>query len=292
MVYAVVVTYNRLPLLKEGLIGLRNQTKKLDKIIVVNNGSSDGTKDWLKSQTDIKVINQENTGGAGGFYTGVKFAYENGADWVWTMDDDVVPNYDCLEELMNYSSFSKCLHPSRETRDGLKYFWGEYLDLKKYRKYKLTEVEINDKNIYYPNVGCFEGMLISSEVIEKIGFPDSRFFISGDDTIYGYLASFHTNVSCVNSAKMIRAKSSLDNKVSPMYMYYVYRNFHLYEDYLKKTANKTFSFSVKLKYFMTGLAVIVNLIFKNYTFLEKLKVAKSIIRGILHSKQKKINKSF
>ena len=52
----------------------------------------------------VKVINQENTGGAGGFYTGVKFAYENGADWVWTMDDDVVPNYECLEELMNYHS--------------------------------------------------------------------------------------------------------------------------------------------------------------------------------------------
>ena len=41
-------------------------------------------------------------------------------------------------------------------------------------------------------VGCFEGMLIHRDVITKIGFPDKRFFIGGDDTAYGYLASKQT----------------------------------------------------------------------------------------------------
>jgi rhamnopyranosyl-N-acetylglucosaminyl-diphospho-decaprenol beta-1,3/1,4-galactofuranosyltransferase len=40
----------------------------------------------------------------------------------------------------------------------------------------------------------FEGALIHRRVVEKIGYPDARFFVAGDDMIYGYLASFHTNV--------------------------------------------------------------------------------------------------
>ncbi len=30
---------------------------------------------------------KENTGGAGGFYRGVKEAYDRGSEWFWVMDD-------------------------------------------------------------------------------------------------------------------------------------------------------------------------------------------------------------
>lgn len=45
-IIAVVVTYNRLSLLKRNLDCLR-QNKPLSSIIVVNNGSTDGTAEWL-----------------------------------------------------------------------------------------------------------------------------------------------------------------------------------------------------------------------------------------------------
>ena len=98
---AVVVTYNRLELLKHGIECLRKQ-RQLSKIIIVNNGSTDGTTEWLKGiggmasqvstaskEPNIDVINQENVGGSGGFYTGIKAAFDDGADWIWCMDDDV-----------------------------------------------------------------------------------------------------------------------------------------------------------------------------------------------------------
>jgi len=292
MISAVIVTYNRLSLLKECLLAVHNQTRKLDQVIVVNNGSTDGTTEWLKSKTDIYIINQENCGGAGGFNTGVKFAYENGADWVWVMDDDVKAEKNCLEELLKYSHVSLCLHPARICSDGVDYIWGEFLDLKNYKKYVLSDFEVKNKDIYFVNVGCFEGMLINSKIIAKIGFPDTRFFIAGDDTIYGYLANQFTNVCCIKTAKMIRAKKSTDQFVSPMYFYYLYRNFHLYEEYNNKLTGEGFSRITKFKYVLTGIVVIAKLIIKPYTFINKINVVKAILKAFFHSKLKMTNSTY
>ena len=42
-------------------------------------------------------------GGSGGFYTGMQYAYQAGADWIWCMDDDVFPLADCLERLLQHA---------------------------------------------------------------------------------------------------------------------------------------------------------------------------------------------
>lgn len=89
-IIAVVVTYNRIELLKRNIRCLQ-QNKPVSSIIIVNNGSTDGTTEWLASQKELTVINQPNVGGAGGFYTGIQHAYNAHADWIWCMDDDVFP---------------------------------------------------------------------------------------------------------------------------------------------------------------------------------------------------------
>ena len=104
-IYAVTVTFNRKDLLKRTIECLRKNSP-ISKIVVVNNGSTDGTGEWLASQEDLIVITQENVGGSGGFYTGIKYAYEAGADWIWCMDDDVFPREDCLEKLLEDISFN------------------------------------------------------------------------------------------------------------------------------------------------------------------------------------------
>ena len=83
-----------------------NQTRSIDKIIIVDNGSSDGTKEYLSNLKgeNIQIIYQENLGGAGGFHTGLKAAYEQEYDWIWLMDDDVEVASDCLENLLKYSN--------------------------------------------------------------------------------------------------------------------------------------------------------------------------------------------
>ncbi|MFZ1073950.1 MAG: glycosyltransferase family 2 protein [Verrucomicrobiia bacterium] len=99
-VSAVIVTCNRLELLKENLAAVRGQTRVPDEIIVINNGSTDGTAEWLKIQTGLTVIQQENLGSSGGQYAGIKAAFEHGHEWFWCMDDDTIPAPDALEMLL------------------------------------------------------------------------------------------------------------------------------------------------------------------------------------------------
>ena len=73
-IIAVVVTFNRLQLLQRVILSLQKQSVAINKIIVVNNGSTDGTKEWLDGQSELHVIHQENVGGSGGFYRGIQEA--------------------------------------------------------------------------------------------------------------------------------------------------------------------------------------------------------------------------
>ena len=73
---AVVVTYNRLDLMKKCVNALRKQSRILNTIFVINNNSTDGTKEWLDRQTDLIVIHQPNVGGAGGFARGIDEAFK------------------------------------------------------------------------------------------------------------------------------------------------------------------------------------------------------------------------
>jgi GT2 family glycosyltransferase len=103
---AVVVTFNRLPLLQECVAALRGQTRRADEIIVVNNGSTDGTADWLAAQPDLTVVTQGNEGSAGGQYTGIKTGYRNGHDWFWCMDDDTIPDPGALAAMVRARPFA------------------------------------------------------------------------------------------------------------------------------------------------------------------------------------------
>ena len=108
---AVVVSYNRQKLLSECITALRNQTHKLDAILVVNNGSTDNTEQWLQQQPDVFFITQKNVGSSGGFNTGISWAYKHGYSWIWCMDDDGYPKEDALEKLRYDLYYIKKLSP-------------------------------------------------------------------------------------------------------------------------------------------------------------------------------------
>ena len=90
-VTAIVVTYNRLPLLKQCLAALRAQTVQGFTVLLVDNASTDGTADYIKTLAMPGLVCRnpgENLGGAGGFAYGIRAAVELGCEAVWIMDDD------------------------------------------------------------------------------------------------------------------------------------------------------------------------------------------------------------
>jgi len=190
-VSAVIVTYNRLESLKECINSIKNQTRKLDEIIVVNNNSADGTLAWLNEQSDITFITQANSGSAGGQYTGIKTAFERGADWIWCMDDDGKPVNNCLEKLMECAfSNNIVLHPLVLSYDYQTFSFGCWL-YPNTNKHKLLrtfdEVKelINNNEKYIPSFGTpFNGTLIPRDIVHKVGFPNKKYFIWGEESEY------------------------------------------------------------------------------------------------------------
>ena len=100
-VAAVIVTYNRVTLLKESIRAIREQTVTVSSLIVVNNGSTDGTTEWLNNELNLHAVHKNNDGSAGAYYTGIKHAYEKGFDYIWLMDDDGIAERNALEELLH-----------------------------------------------------------------------------------------------------------------------------------------------------------------------------------------------
>lgn len=99
---AVVVSYNRLPLLRKCLIALENQSQALDEIIVVDNGSTDGSVEYIRSTHPRVTLFQTSTnlGGAGGFAWGIELALARGHEAAWIMDDDAEPELDAVAPLV------------------------------------------------------------------------------------------------------------------------------------------------------------------------------------------------
>lgn len=122
-----MVTYNRKLLLQECLDSVLEQSRPPEAIVIVDNHSTDGTRDHLLTrelirpdedsqwtvrsvpapkhagpQIDVHYVRlKENSGGAGGFHEGMKRALEAGLDWLWLMDDDVLACPDALAVLVN-----------------------------------------------------------------------------------------------------------------------------------------------------------------------------------------------
>ncbi|MDW6025922.1 glycosyltransferase family 2 protein [Mesorhizobium sp. BAC0120] len=102
-IFAIIVTFNRKDLLHECLTKVSAQTRTCDKIVVIDNESTDGTFEMLTQDwRDCVEIHSlpKNVGAAGGFNIGMRIAYQGGADFLWVMDDDVIPEADALECLL------------------------------------------------------------------------------------------------------------------------------------------------------------------------------------------------
>ncbi len=186
---AVVVTYNRLQLLKEVIEALLKVKEGLDKIIVVNNASTDETHDYLvdyaKKEPKLEeYLMSENLGGAGGFFHGIKYAQEQKYDYIWLMDDDSIVSPTSLKPLKE--AFSKVNNLGFSCS---KVIW---VDGKPHQM-NIPEVKrINDNNVVffqdegYINVNScsFVSMLIHKDVVDKLGYPFKDFFIWCDDLEY------------------------------------------------------------------------------------------------------------
>lgn len=273
MVAAVIVTYNRKSELCKNLKMVYKQTISLDRVIVVDNCSSDGTENYLKEQGYFSIPNfeyvktEENIGGAGGFYTGIQQAFKEGADFMILMDDDGRPcDNQTFEILVQYAQKQSEVNVA----EGKLFInslvvCGERLTSKIGQMNTISEVEVVATNgIIEGAAHPFNGTLISRKMVEAIGYPNKDFFIKGDEVDYkqrafdanGYVATL-VNSRYYHPCVLTKEKRIMGKMVpvcveAPWKEYYTARN--LTYTYKKKKYYKMIAFElvfVKLYAIMT-----------------------------------------
>ena len=185
----VIVTWNRLEMLKACLAAAKKNAAAAD-ILVVDNASTDGTGEWLARQTGVNVLSlPENTGGAGGFAAGMKWAYDRGYEWIWIMDDDVVPLEGALDVLSDNKDRAEVIQAAKYEADGSECLFEGLVDPRTMRRRKIRVADVPKCGYVLCNVATFEGLFVSHRAVEAIGVPDASFFYGLDDLLYGYQAS-------------------------------------------------------------------------------------------------------
>jgi rhamnopyranosyl-N-acetylglucosaminyl-diphospho-decaprenol beta-1,3/1,4-galactofuranosyltransferase len=218
----------------------------LDKIIVVDNNSSDQTAELFNTlfanENSIEYLNTgENLGGAGGFKIGMALAQRYQYDAIWLMDDDLLPTKDCLKNIISEDIIG-IVQPIRFNQDGscaelspVKYDLRNPLitSPKRHSVKDIYDSTKDDKVILVDGVS-FEGPLISKEVIDCIGLPDERFFIFYDDLDYSLRAKKHNFIVCCSpKARAYRLlvnnqKSDLSSWKGYFMLRNVFYNHHAY----------------------------------------------------------------
>lgn len=263
---AIVVTYNRKHLLGECLQILLNQICPIDAVYIIDNDSTDGTAEYLKERDfidkplysdkepleAIKILPlprypqktveihyvkmHENTGGAGGFYEGIKRGYNAGFDWLWLMDDDIDAGEDCLENLLSTARSDEnilVVTPLKLFREG--YIGGANMNFSFKnpfcRRLKFFRVYVPEADNGFEKIlknlpdkievsdVPFEGCLINKRAVDLAGLPRRELFIFADDFEYCLRIKRFGKI-VISGRALVKRKLPLSKN-----LYYMIRNF-------------------------------------------------------------------
>ncbi len=262
-VVAVVVTYNRLELLKENINALLTQKYCDFDIMIIDNASTDGTEKYVRGIDNNKInyINTgSNLGGAGGFSFGVRQAIEKGYDYAWLMDDDTIPSSEALDSFMNkvnkFSGEFSYLASVVKWKDGL------LCEMNKQYLSQEWENEINmmKNNLIPVNSSSFVSFFVDLNVAKKVGLPQKDFFIYGDEWEYslrlssvkpGYLDLDSEVVHKMKNNASIDIVNESEDRLDRYF--YNYRNlYYIHRKYLSSRKLMLY----KLKYYYTVVQIL------------------------------------
>lgn len=185
----LVVTYNRVNLLRENIEALLSQTRNDLDIYIVDNASSDGTaelvKKYVEKNSNIFYYNTgSNLGGAGGFSYGLRIIYQKSYKYCWIMDDDTVPTEKAYESLVNKAQIMKddfsflCSY--------VKWTDGKLcnMNIPGVKRELFSKFDLLENHLLYVKTASFVSLFVNMDIAKKVGLPIKEFFIYGDDCEY------------------------------------------------------------------------------------------------------------
>ena len=207
-VCAFVLTRNRRELLVECVRALLAQSHPVERVIVLDNASTDGTEQHLR---DVGLLDdprvrferrEENTGGAGGYREGVRLGIEAGQDWIWLMDDDAEPQPDALERLLaaaepgDAAVCASVVHPDGSIDLQHRCRMGRFIT-------PLPESAYTDGRREEVECASFVGLLMRTAAARAAGLPVAEFFIGYDDAEYSLRLREHGAIRLVPESRIL-----------------------------------------------------------------------------------------
>lgn len=227
---ATIITYNS----GEGFINTFNSVyNQVNKIVIVDNGSEKTTIDLLerlKKEYPIELILcKENLGIAAALNKGVKYALDNGYDWVMTLDHDSNLKEDMAKKLLE-----AYYRIDEEKRRKVVSLLPRYIELGLDRERQ--DARYTNTDIQYVEGGITSGNLVNRKAFEEVGYFDEKLFIDfvdydfcfrikekGLDIVEVANAILYHRIGETKSGRFFFKKVSATNH-SPSRRYYITRN--------------------------------------------------------------------
>lgn len=188
----IIVTYNRKSLLARCLESVYQQSLPPKKVFIVDNASTDGTYKYVTKNSLLQpsvgitveyIYLENNCGGAGGFYAGLKKAHEEGGfDGFVLMDDDGMPDKDELKYIalaMDRYDYINAFVLSDTDASQTSFPRKSYGFSR-----KAIESESDSDGIIKDYSAPFNGTMFSKTLVDNIGYPNPNLFFQGDEVNY------------------------------------------------------------------------------------------------------------
>lgn len=207
----VLVTFNRLEKLKHCLECYDKQTVSFRNLIVVNNCSTDGTKEFLadykcqEHKFNVHIIHlNSNIGGSGGFHCGQEYALALSPDWILLADDDAYAERDLIKRFNEFidnidvSKVSAICTAVKRVDSSLDLFHRQVKDsLLTLRIGRNVPESFYNKPYFEIDFLSYVGAFLNAKVLEKAGLGCGDFFIYFDDSEHSIRLKKYGKIICV-----------------------------------------------------------------------------------------------
>ncbi|MBU6257223.1 MAG: glycosyltransferase family 2 protein [Burkholderiales bacterium] len=233
LVYVVVLNWNSAEETLKCVASLQRSDYGNFRIIVIDNGSRDGSVEILSRAKGIELVcNAENLGFSGGCNVGIKAGLVGGAQYIWLVNSDTSVAPDCLTKLVHFAESRPNMglaspliryasHPDRIQ------FCGSMLDRESHDMDPVDLAQARRIQSEQPELMLLWGtaLLVHRRLVELIGYLDEGLFAYFEDMDY----SMRSIAAGFRNVMVFDAEILHDNPIDqgirkPHYYYYMTRN--------------------------------------------------------------------
>jgi GT2 family glycosyltransferase len=210
-VLAIVLTHNAPEALDRCLAGIDTQTRRPDRVLVIDNATQEPVRASLR-EVPIDVVRSEvNTGPAGGHALGLARFLESNAAMAWVMDDDCIPQPNCLAHLVTR-------HESLDADAPVFPMWTD---------------ATTGEGAFVP---AWCGFLISRSLVVLLGLPRADFVWWAEDTEYLQWRVYRAGITpAYESSALVEHRRVRTTPTKPAWkIYYEVRNTIFFRLYLQR----------------------------------------------------------